>query len=119
MTSIAIKMKSYVGQVSAVSTSQPARLLGILLGSLGLLALLYILILGNMVFNIVERKALEAEARTLVNDVGNLELSYLALSSTIDLERSYSLGFKEVKATFATRKALGSLPTTKLAKNEI
>jgi hypothetical protein len=119
MTSIAIKMKSYVGDVATLSNYSQGRLLFLLLSSLGLLGLLYVLILGNMVFNIVERKALEAEARTLVNDVGNLELTYLAMSGEIDLERADLMGFKEVKATFATRRALGSLSGTKVAKNEI
>jgi len=119
MRSMAIKMKSYVGQVSVMNNNLQSRMLGFLVASLGILGISYVFLLGNMVFNIVERKSLEAESRTLANDVANLELSYLSLSSTIDLELSHSLGFKEVKATYATRKALGSLPTTKLAKNEI
>ena len=119
MSTIAIKMKNYAGQVGALSHNHPKRVLFFLLGSLGFLALLYILIIGNMVFNIVERKGLEAQARTLANDVANLELEYLALSSKVDIEFSHSLGFKEVKATFATRKALGSLSPTQIAKNEI
>lgn len=102
-----------------MNNNSQSKILGFLLASLGILGLSYILLIGNMVFNIVERKALEAEARTLVNEVGNMELTYLSLSSEIDLELSRSLGFKEVKATYATRKALGSLPTTQLAKNEI
>ena len=80
------------------------------------LALWYVLILGNMVFDIVQRKALEKEALILSNEVGDLELSYLSVSGSIDVALSSSMGFKETKATFATRKALGSL---KLANNEI
>ena len=69
-----------------------------------------------MVFNIVERKALEGRALTLSNEVGNLELEYLSVSQKVDLNLAYSLGFKETKKTFANRKALGSIS---IAKNEI
>lgn len=80
------------------------------------LAFWYVLILGNMVFDIVQRKTFEKEALTLSSEVGNLELSYLSISNSVDLALSSSMGFKEAKATFATRKSLGSL---KLASNEI
>ncbi len=59
-----------------------------ILCSFGLLALLYILFLGNMVKNIIERRSLEADARTLSNEVGNLELNYLSLSNSVDLPLS-------------------------------
>jgi len=83
---------------------------------LGGLALLYVFILGNMVFDIIQRKALEKEVLALSAEVGNLELSYLSSLDSIDLALSSSMGFKETKATFAVRKSLGSL---KLANNEI
>ena len=80
------------------------------------LGLFYILILGNMVFNIVERKGLDKETLVLSNEVGNLELSYLSVSSSVDSALSSSMGFKDARANFATRKSLGSL---KLTNNEI
>ncbi|HEY4513426.1 MAG TPA: hypothetical protein VJH06_02855 [Candidatus Paceibacterota bacterium] len=82
----------------------------------GVLAILYMLILGNTVFNIVERRSLEKEALALGNEVSELELSYLSVLSSIDMAMSFEMGFKEAKATFATRKPLGSL---KIANNEI
>ena len=83
------------------------RLFNFMLACLGSLALLYILILGNMITNIVERRSSESTARTLESEVRNLELAYLSMSNDIDLDFSYSLGFKETKATYATRKSLG------------
>ncbi|MFA6520479.1 MAG: hypothetical protein WCT44_02630 [Candidatus Paceibacterota bacterium] len=80
------------------------------------LALLYALILGNMVFNIVERKSLEKEALVLSNEVSELELSYLSISNSIDMAMSSEMGFQEKEAVFATRRPLGSI---KLANNEI
>ncbi len=87
-----------------------------LLVSFGALGLFYVLILGSMTFNIIERKSLEANARVLSNEVLGLELSYLELSSGIDLNFAQSLGFKESRVNFATRKSLGSI---KFAKNDL
>ena len=75
--------------------------------SFGVIALFYIFFLGNMVFDIVERRSLEANARILSNEVRDLELTYLSMTNDIDLPHSYLLGFKETKAVFATRKSLG------------
>ena len=69
-----------------------------------------------MVSSIVQRKTLEKEMLTLSNEVRSLELSYLSASKNVDLSLSASMGFKETKASFATRKSLGSL---KLTNNEI
>jgi hypothetical protein len=80
--------------------------------SFGALAVLYVLILGNMVKNIIQRQNLEINARALSSEVGNLELSYLSLSNSIDLPLSYSLGFKEIHPTFTTRKTLGLKTST-------
>ena len=57
----------------------------LMLSTLGGLALLYFLILGNTVFNIVQRKNLEKEELGLSSDVGNLELSYLSISNSVDI----------------------------------
>ena len=89
------------------------------------LALFYVLILGNMVFNIIERRTLEKEMLALTNEVGELEVSYLAVSNSVDMNLSSTMGFKETKATFATRKSLGfnssgsNFGNIKLANNEI
>ena len=89
------------------------------------LALFYVLILGNMVFNIVERKTLEKEMFALSNEIGELEVSYLSVSNSVDINLSSAMGFKETKATFATRKSLGlnsnniRLGNIKLTNNEI
>ncbi len=78
-----------------------------ILATFGILAIVYMLVLGNMVLNIVERKALEKEALALSNEVGQMELDYLSLSQSIDVGMSSMMGFKEIKPTFATRKSLG------------
>ena len=84
----------------------------ILIFCFGALGLLYLVFLGNMVKNIVERKTLNIRERALSAEVRKLELNYLALSNNIDLNFSHSLGFKETKATFVTRKSLGFQNTT-------
>lgn len=118
MKQASIKFKTGIENMNIITDNIIVRknvLNAVLLAFLGL-AFSYVLILGNMVFDIAQRKALEKEALTLMNEVGSLELSYLSLSSSLDLPLSQSMGFKETKATFATRKSLGSLS---LLKNEI
>lgn len=93
-----------------------------MLFSLVVLALLYVLLLGNMVFNILERRTFEADARALSNEIGELELVYLSMSSEVDLNLGQAMGFKEIKPKFAVRKSFGSLdafPSIKLVKNDL
>ena len=98
MKQASLKLKSYAGNVSIIDNGNlQKRILNFMLWTLGVLILGYVLLLGNMVFNIVERKALEGRALTLSNEVGNLELEYLSVSQKVDLNLAYSLGFKETK----------------------
>lgn len=94
-------------------------ILNTMLFILAALALVYVLILGNMVFSIVERRTLEKEALTLANEVGKLEISYFSITDSIDMNLSSAMGFKETRATFATRKPIGYLGNIKFANNEI
>jgi hypothetical protein len=122
MKAIAIKMRTYVVGVNIVDNNDlNKRVLHAMLLALGVLALSYVLILGSMVFNIVERRALEVSARTLSNEVGELELSYLSASKEVDIAYAQSLGFKETKAKFATRKPSihNSLGSIKATNNEL
>jgi len=116
-----LKLKNYAESVSIAHNGYlERRILHFILMSFGALAVIYVLILGNMVFNIAERRTLDTRARALSSEVADLELSYLSLSNEIDLAYSHSLGFKEANAKFATRKALGSLNgKLKSTKNEI
>ena len=117
MRTIAIKMRGYATGVNIVNNNNmEKRILNMLFISIGILAVLYIFILGTMVFNIIGRKTAEATERTLSNQVATLELQYLSASNKVDLSLSHSLGFTETKAVYATRKALGTLA---IAKNEI
>jgi len=125
MTQISLKINKYVSSVGVVNNNLERLIFNVILGSFGVLALLYILFLGNMVLNIVERRSLDTDARALASEVGNLEFTYLTMSNNVDLTFSYSLGFKETQAVFATRKALslGSINTpfdnVKIAQNDL
>jgi hypothetical protein len=118
MKQASLKLKTSIQNVNIMNNNIEIEriILNTILSIFGALALIYILILGNTVFNIIQRRTLEKEALTLSNEVGNLELSYLSVSNSVDLALSSSMGFKEAKATFAIRKSLGSI---KLANNEI
>lgn len=106
-----IKTKKYSSRVNIIDNNNlQKRLVFSTLYFLGFLMLCYVLFLGNTIFNIVERKTLETGASNLANEVGNLELNYLAKSNNIDLTLASTMGFKEVQNKhFAVRKALGSV----------
>ena len=110
----------YIEKVSVINNNIEKLILNLIFCSFGAFALLYVLFLGNMVHNIIERRSLEANARGLSNEVRDLELTYLSMSSDIDLNLSYSMGFKETQATFATRKTLGfrSITDSKVSQND-
>lgn len=110
MTTIGIKVKKYANEVNIINNNDiERRVLKIILLSFGMLSILYVVFLGNMIFNIIERRNTEEQARTLSNEVMDLESKYLSMSNKLDLPLSYSMGFSEAKATFATRKSLQSL----------
>jgi hypothetical protein len=110
------KIKKYTPNVNIVNNNNlEKRMLNILLYIFGVLAVLYVLILGNMIFNVVARQSLGKEARALSNEVGDLELQYLSMSNKIDLTLSSEMGFKEANTKFAVRKSLGTLS---LSSNE-
>ncbi len=122
MRAISSKLNTYVRSVSLINNNIEKFALHFILWSFGALALLYILFLGNMVKNIIERRSFEAQARSLSSEVRDLELTYLSMSSDVNLAFSYKMGFKDTKATFATRKALGfrSLPNnTGIVHNDL
>ena len=111
-------MKSYAGNVNIVNNNDlENRILNVLLLLLGVLILCYVLFLGNIIFNIIERKSLEADARSLMNEVGKLESEYLAVSNKVDLNLASTLGFREVEKQYAiANRQLGSI---KFVKNEL
>ena len=120
MKSIALKINSYSGGVRIINSGNLERkILNIMLASLVCLALFYAVFLANTVFNIVERQSLSKESRTLSNEVGDLELTYLSMSNKIDMNLATTLGFKDGKKQYTTRKSLSSLDSIKIAKNEI
>lgn len=110
MKTAAIKIKTYASNVNVIDNNDlRKRILHTMLLVLALLVASYVFIIGSTVFNIVERKSLSTEASNLSSEVRELELTYLSMSSKIDLDLSHSLGFKEVNVEYATRKSLGSL----------
>jgi len=118
MKTATLKIKSYARNANIVNNNDLQRnILRSILFSFSALALCYVIIVGNMVFNIVERRALETNARTLSNEVGDLELQYLSASNNIDLSFAESKGFKEPSIKkFSTRQSFGSIS---FAKNEL
>ena len=119
MRALAIKVKNYADHAQILQNTSASMLLKAMLITIGCLALLDVFFLGSMVINIIERKSLEAEARTLGGQVATLELDYLNASNKVDLNLSHSLGFKETQGVFTTRKSVGSIQNINKGKNEI
>lgn len=110
-------IKTYTANVNVVNNNDlKTQVMHYALMAFAGLAIFYLLILMNMVWNIVERRSLEANARNLSSEVGVLELQYLTLADKVDVALSKEMGFLEVKPAFATNKSLGSLVK---ASNEI
>jgi hypothetical protein len=121
MKQISSKLKMQINRVDIINNSIEGIIFNFLLWSFGVLAVLYVIFLGNMVRNIVARQSLESQARVLSNEVSSLELTYLSMSNNVDLALSYSLGFKESKPVFTTRKSLGlgNIDGVKIAQNDL
>jgi len=120
MKALTAKINTYRTGVNIVNNNNlERRILNIMFGMFGALVVCYAIFLANTIFNVVERQALTKESRTLSNEVGDLELTYLSMSNKIDMTLATSLGFKEGKKQYATRKSFSSLDSVKLAKNEI
>ncbi len=120
---MSLKLNMFIKSVSLINNIEKL-IFNVIISSFCLLSLLYIVFLGNMVKNVVERKSLEADAHTLSSEVKDLELTYLSMSKNIDLNLSYSMKFKEVQPTFSTRKtfSFGSLKDSnsmEIVKNDL
>ena len=102
-----LKLNTYVKNVNVINNSIEKFALNFIMWSFLVLSLLYVLFLGNMVSNIVERRSLEKEALALSAEVGGMELTYLSMWNNVDFNLSHSLGFEEAKAVFTTRKSIG------------
>lgn len=108
MRQATLQLKTSIKNVNVLNNIDAQKIiLNIIISIFIALALWYVLILGNMVANIVQRRTLEKEALTLSNQVSDLELSYLTISNSVNLPLSLSAGFTQTKATFATRKSFG------------
>lgn len=118
MKTVSLKINTYTRNVNIVNNNNlQRRILNVILTAFGFLAVCYVVFLGIMVSNVLERKNLESNARILSNEVGEMEVKYLFVSNKIDLNLAKSVGFLEIKEKqFATRKSLGSI---KVAKNEL
>lgn len=115
-----VRTKINQSRVALADSTLRVRILNAMSLVLGVLVLFYLVILSFLVWNVVERKTLEAEARSLSNEVGELELVYLEKSVQVDLDYSYTLGFVPVEKEFAGRVEVGYTEGARaLASNEI
>lgn len=99
-----------VSRVEAIDTRSNERTIALsLLALLVLLALSYLYFVTSITVNVVGRKSAEAQYSDLRANVGQLELRYLAQTSSIDIDYARELGFIDAQGThFATRGALAT-----------
>lgn len=108
MRQASLKLKSYAGNLQIIDNSDLGRkTLHFILVSFGILAVFYIIILGNITFNIIERRSADAAARALSNEVLELELAYLKLAEKVDQNLAREMGFQEAALSFTAEKSLG------------
>lgn len=76
----------------------------ILIITLFVLFISYIYLIGSITFNVLERKSLEGDIRTLGNNISELEIVYLNNTNEINKNYAISKGFVEARQSiFATR----------------
>ena len=95
-----------------LNTDLRKRLFFGLLGFAGLTFFVYIYLIGQIVFNVVERRNAETELKFLSNSLSQLEFKYLSKSREINLEYAKNLGFKEPQK-------IGFVGRTTLTKNTL
>ena len=79
----------------------------------------YMFFVSNVIFNIVERRAVENDTRILSTKISEMELSYLNETRNINALRATELGFSEPKQMgYASRKTF-STKDSKVSSNEI
>ena len=117
MKAIALKVKKYQPSINIVNNNNMQKqILNIVFFLLAALSICYLFLLCSIVWNIVQRGTLEAQATTLSNNVQNLQLQYFTASSQIDLTLAQTMGFQQVKTNFAVIKNVGSV---KVAINDL
>lgn len=102
-------MKNYKTNINIIDNQNlQGKILNFFIIAFVVLAAFYIFLTGRITLNVIERKAMIEDMQVLANEIGELELSYFSLSSKVDLNMSYDLGFSETKSVFAVRKPLGT-----------
>ncbi|MFA5933970.1 MAG: hypothetical protein WC795_01990 [Candidatus Paceibacterota bacterium] len=104
-------VQTIVAQTNIINNNNlPQRLFYLMFGVCIVLSFVYVYLIGSIIFNVLERKSVENQVRTIRSAVGNLELDYLSQNKTVDLSYAKSLGFEEPKNLyFASRKSLVTL----------
>lgn len=84
-------------------------LLRVFISILIVLSISYVYLIGSITFNVLARKSLESEVRTLGSHVSELELTYLNNTNKIDKNFASSLGFVEAKNNIFTTRSIPSV----------
>ncbi len=92
---------------------------GLLLALAVALAVFYIILVNNSVFNIVAREQALSQISDLQTELAGLETSYLTLSSHLTMPLALSRGFIDASQTAVYVKASESAGRFSFASNEL
>lgn len=84
------------------------RIFKIMLSLVILLVVSYGYLIVSITFNTQARKSLTNNIRDLESKVGQLELSYLNISESVNKDMAFSMGFIEAKDVFVVTRTLNS-----------
>ncbi len=112
-----LKIKNYAENMVFIDSGNlRKKTLYLLLSVLSALAVVYVISLSNVIWNVLERKALEKRAVALESEVTKLQSEYLSAAQKINLSLARDMGFRETPSRFVSRKTLFS---ASVQRNEI
>ncbi|MEK7185348.1 MAG: hypothetical protein AAB726_01870 [Patescibacteria group bacterium] len=80
-----------------------------LLAGIFFLSGLYVFLVHQTVFLVVEREATAEKFSALSTDIVSLQSEHLSLSNKITADLVYSLGYKEARPTFIPRQSVSTI----------
>ncbi len=88
----------------ATDGSLRKRIFRMLAGSLVVLSICYVYLIGSITFNVLARRSLEANATDIKSRVGQLELQSITLGNSIDQSFAAAHGYVEARGTIFANK---------------
>ncbi len=89
-----------------------------LMSTFCVLSVVYMYFLGTIIVNIINRKTVDQEIRTLTSDIGTLELRFLSRTRELDLAYAQTRGFVEPQKIYFAQKVTAEKGLSLRTSNE-